>query len=206
MSQPRRASRRSYFKYIGAGVVVVAGAVSGAYYFTRPLEIMRTSVTTYISPTPKPVTSMATRAFTLQSDDFGDDGEIPPNCTCDGENLSPHFSWENAPGGTSSFALSVVDIDAPGRTFVHWLVYDIPSHVREIERGSLPEGAQQVENDFGKKEYGGPCPPSGTHRYVFTLYALDVEYLDAINKNSFFETIEKHTIGKAELTGLYTRR
>ena len=77
--------------------------------------------------------------------------------------------------------------------------------MNEIDQGSLPKGAKHVRNDFGKKEYGGPCPPSETHRYIFTLYALDTDHLEGVNKYNFFEKAEEHTIGKAELTGLYTR-
>ena len=142
----------------------------------------------------------------LRSRNFEDGGRIPSEFTCDGRDVSPQLSWEDIPDGTKSFALSVADPDASGGTFIHWLVYDIPEDVNEVEQGSLPEGAKQVRNDFGKKEYGGPCPPSGTHRYVFTLYALDIEHLEGVNGYNFFEKVEEHTLSKAELMGLYKRR
>lgn len=142
----------------------------------------------------------------LRSRDFKDGGNIPSEFTCDGEDVSPQLSWKDAPDETKSFALSVTDPDAPGGEFVHWLVYDIPGDVESIDRASLPVGARQVENDFGRREYGGPCPPSGTHRYIFTLYALDTEHLKGINKNNFFNEVKKHTLDKAELKGLYKRR
>lgn len=110
------------------------------------------------------------------------------------------------PAETKSFALSVTDPDAPGGTWIHWLVYDIPKDVRSIDRGSLPEGAKQAENDWGRREYGGPCPPSGTHRYIFTIYALDTEHLEGVSKRNFFDEVEKHTLEKAVLKGLYKRR
>lgn len=141
----------------------------------------------------------------LRSNNFEHGNKIPPEFTCDGRDVSPKLSWKDAPDGTKSFALSVVDPDAPGRTFIHWLVYDIPKDINEIDQGSLPKGAKQVRNDFGKEEYGGPCPPSGTHRYIFTLYALDVEHLEGVNRYTFFEKVEKHTMSKAELIGLYKR-
>ena len=142
----------------------------------------------------------------LKSNDFRDGENIPPKFTCDGEDISPQLSWENAPNETKSYALSVTDPDAPGGEFIHWLVYDIPKDVRNIDQACLPKAAKQVVNDFGKKEYGGLCPPYGTHRYIFTLYALDTEHLENFNKRNFFHEVEKHTLEKAELKGLYKRR
>jgi len=142
----------------------------------------------------------------LKSRDFKENGNIPSEFTCDGRDVSPQLSWEDAPAETKSFALSVADPDAPGGTWIHWLVYDIPKDVRNIDQGSLPAGAKQVENDFGKKDYGGPCPPYGTHRYIFTLYALDTKNLGDVRKRSFFDEVEKHTLDKAVLKGLYKRK
>ena len=141
----------------------------------------------------------------LRSRNFEDGGRIPSEFTCDGRDVSPQLSWEDVPDGTKSFALSVVDPDAPGGTFIHWLVYGIPEDVEEVGQGSLPNGAKQIRNDFGKEEYGGPCPPSGTHRYIFTLYALDTEHLEGVDEYNFFERVKEHTLGKAEVTGLYKR-
>ena len=142
----------------------------------------------------------------LLSEDFKENEEIPSRFTCDGENICPHLRWEGVPEGTRSFALSMTDPDAPGGTFVHWLVHDIPKDVRSIERGGLPVGARQVKNDFGEERYGGPCPPSGTHRYYLTLYALDAEHLRDINRGNFFKLADEHSLAKAELMGTYRRR
>jgi Raf kinase inhibitor-like YbhB/YbcL family protein len=142
----------------------------------------------------------------LKSKDFVDNSSIPSEFTCDGRNISPQLSWEDIPQETKSFALTVTDPDAPGGTWIHWLVYNISKELTEIERGSLPKGAKEVENDFGKKSYGGPCPPSGTHRYFFTLIALDTEHLEGINKRNFLDKVGKHTIQKAAIKGLYKRR
>jgi Raf kinase inhibitor-like YbhB/YbcL family protein len=141
----------------------------------------------------------------LMSKDFADNDSIPSECTCDGKNVSPHLAWENVPDETKSFALSATDPDAIGG-WNHWLLYDIPINMKEIEKNRKPAIALEVENDFGKKTYGGPCPPSGTHRYVFTVYALDVEHLEGVNKRNFFDRIEEHTIEKAVIRGLYKRR
>ena len=142
----------------------------------------------------------------LKSKDFVDNSSIPSEFTCDGRNISPQLSWEDVREETKSFALTVTDPDAPGGTWIHWLVYDISKKLREIERGTLPEGAKEVENDFGKRRYGGPCPPSGTHRYFFTLYALNTEHLEGINKRNFLDKVERHSIQKAAIKGLYKRR
>ena len=142
----------------------------------------------------------------LKSRDFEDNSNIPSDFTCDGRNVSPQLSWEDVPDGTKSYALSSTDPDAPGGTWIHWLVYDIPKELRKIERASLPDGAKEVMNDFGRKSYGGPCPPSGTHRYFFTIYALDTEHLEGLNKRNFFDRVKQHTIEKAEIMGLYKRR
>jgi len=142
----------------------------------------------------------------LVSEDFENNSGIPSEFTCDGKDVSPQLSWSNIPVETKSFALSVEDPDAPMGTFIHWLVYDIPKNVNNISRGTLPEGAKQVRNDWGKEDYGGPCPPSGMHRYIFTIYALDVEHLENISKHNFFSRVEEHTIEKAKLIGLYKRR
>ena len=142
----------------------------------------------------------------LKSKDFVDNSSIPSEFTCDGRNISPQLSWEDVPEETKSFALAVTDPDAPGGTWIHWFVCDISKELREIERGTLPEGAKEVENDFGKRSYGGPCPPSGTHRYFFTLYALDTEHLEGINKRNFLDKVERHSIQKAAIKGLYKRR
>jgi Raf kinase inhibitor-like YbhB/YbcL family protein len=142
----------------------------------------------------------------LKSENFVNGSDVPSEFTCDGENISPQLAWTDAPENTESFALSVADLDAPGGTFIHWLVYNIPKDRSGLEKGIVPEDAVQVTNDFGKKNYGGPCPPSGTHRYFFTIYALDVKITENITKNVFFDKIGEHTLEKAELTGLYRRR
>jgi hypothetical protein len=142
----------------------------------------------------------------IKSSDFEHNSRIPPKFTCDGADVSPQLSWEDVPEETKSFALSMVDLDAPGGEFIHWLVHDIPRDERSIGQGKVPEGAKQVQNDYGKKDYGGPCPPPGTHRYVFTIYALDVSHLEGVSRYNFFKTVKEHTITKAELTGLYSRR
>ena len=141
----------------------------------------------------------------LESQDFENEKMIPIKFTCDGDDISPQLSWEDAPDGTKSLALSVEDPDAPMGTFIHWLVYDIPKGTTSFSQASILQGARQVTNDFGKQDYGGPCPPSGTHRYIFTIYALNVEHLEDVTGDNFFKLVNKHAIDRAKLTGLYKR-
>ncbi|MHA1294900.1 MAG: YbhB/YbcL family Raf kinase inhibitor-like protein [Promethearchaeota archaeon] len=119
-------------------------------------------------------------------------------------NLSPHLKWENAPNNTKSFALSCNDPDAPVGDWIHWYVINIPANINEIPQGG-PVPGEEIKNDFGQKGYGGPAPPSGTHRYFFRVYALDVEKLEGVKKNNFKDKVKKHTIETAEIIGLYKK-
>jgi len=146
-------------------------------------------------------------AFELTSTDFKNNSAIQALHTCDGKNLSPHISWSNMPPGTQSYVLICHDPDAPAGDFVHWIIYDIPASVSSIAGGGpIPAGARQLANDFGKPGYGGPCPPSGTHRYIFTLHALNTARLDAVSRDSLMKKIREHQTGSATLTGLYKRK
>lgn len=142
----------------------------------------------------------------LYSKDFEAEGMIPHMFTCDGEDLSPHLAWDDVPEGTKSFALIVDDPDAPMGTWVHWLVGNIPATIREIPRGTVPSGAVQIRNDFGRVDYGGPCPPGGTHRYFFKLYAINKERLEGLTDSNFYQMVESAKIGEAVLMGRYSRR
>jgi hypothetical protein len=142
----------------------------------------------------------------LESNDFEKGQPVPSQFTCDGQNISPELHWFLAPEGTKSFALSLRDPDAPSGDFVHWLVCNIPTTTTAITQNSVPENSTQVKNDFGKTGYGGPCPPSGTHRYFFRIYALDTESINPNAKQDFFQLVEQHKIGEAELMATYQRK
>jgi len=142
----------------------------------------------------------------LHSNNFSHNQTIPAKYTCDGQDVSPHLQWSDFPEGTKSFALSCLDPDAPGGNFVHWLIINIPASVTELtESTAIPAGAVELDNGFGKKSYGGPCPPSGTHCYFFTVHALDTDQLIDIDKNNFAEKVKEHSLAKAELVGRYSR-
>ncbi len=141
----------------------------------------------------------------IASSAFQHKGSIPPKYTCDGINVNPPLNIEGLPKGTASLVLIVDDPDAPMGTWDHWVVWNIPP-VQEIEEDSVP-GVEGL-NDFRKHSYGGPCPPSGTHRYFFKVYALDTK-LD-LSPNSRKRDVERamkgRTLAKGEIVGLYSRR
>ena len=149
----------------------------------------------------------------LESAAFRAGDMIPAKYTCDGENMSPPLKWSNAPEGTKSFALIADDPDAPGGTWVHWVVYNIPAGARELpEKASqtkkLPPGSLEGVTDFRANTYGGPCPPSGVHRYFFKLYALDtaLNFRAGASKKQLLDAMKGHILAQAELVGKYKRQ
>jgi Raf kinase inhibitor-like YbhB/YbcL family protein len=149
----------------------------------------------------------------LTSTAFHPEENIPAKFTCDDRNISPELSWSSPPAGTKSFALVMHDPDAPmAGGYTHWLVYNIPPTVDNIPENApnqdhLPGGGMQGKNDSGTYGYTGPCPPSGTHRYYFRLYALDVELDPAAgsNKAGLEQAMRGHILAQAELLGRYKR-
>ncbi|AFZ27997.1 phospholipid-binding protein, PBP family [Cylindrospermum stagnale PCC 7417] len=153
------------------------------------------------------------KTMKLASSAFEANNLIPAQYTCDGADISPPLIWEQVPRETQSLALIVDDPDAPGKTFVHWVVYDLPPTVRQLPEQisstkTLPNGGVQGKNDFGKFGYGGPCPPSGIHRYFFQLYALDKKLglAAGASKNQILAAIEGHILASSELIGRYKRQ
>lgn len=143
----------------------------------------------------------------LISHSFQNNQTIPARFTCDGEDVSPHLAWSDFPPETKSFALACIDPDAPSGKFVHWLVANIPTSVTELEENSgCPAGAVEIETDFGRPGWGSPCPPSGTHRYIFTVFALSCEQLTGLTRENFVAEARKHLLDSAELIGLYERK
>ena len=145
----------------------------------------------------------------ITSPDFEHNKTIPVEFTCQGRDINPKLVIENIPGSTRSLALIVDDPDAPGGTWVHWLIYNIPlpqSGDLVIKPNTVP-GLEGL-NDFGKINYGGPCPPSGTHRYFFKIYALDTVFnlKQGITKQELESAMNYHVIDSAELIGLYKKQ
>ena len=151
--------------------------------------------------------------MTLTSAAFAQGQAIPSTYTCEGRDISPPLAWAEPPTGTKSFALISDDPDAPGKTWVHWVVYNLPPSTRELPAAfaaeqQRPDGTQQGMTDFGRIGYGGPCPPSGTHRYFFTLYALDtpVSLPPGATKAHIAAAMKGHILAQAQLMGTYRRK
>jgi Raf kinase inhibitor-like YbhB/YbcL family protein len=153
-------------------------------------------------------------AIQLTSTAFAEGKPIPVIHTCDGEDISPPLSWSNVPAGANSLALIGDDPDAPGRTWVHWVVYGIPPNVSTLPQAvpttdTLANGAKQGTTDFGRVGYGGPCPPKGkAHRYFFKLYALDSELplKDRATKQDVLNAMQGHILAEGQLIGTYQRK
>lgn len=142
----------------------------------------------------------------ITSPDFEEGGMIPGEMTCDGKDASPELHITGVPEGAKSLALICDDPDAPGGTFVHWLVWNIPPGTAKIERGKEPDGVLGM-NGFGGRGYRGPCPPSGTHRYYFRLFALSqkLDLKEGSRKQALKESMDPYIIARAELMGKYRR-
>lgn len=138
--------------------------------------------------------------------EYGSD--IPTRYTCDGQNVSPELIILSVPSEAQRLILIVDDPDAPGGDFVHWVLYNIPTTALKFSSQELPEGSIQGTNDFMLKEYGGPCPPRGKHRYFFRLYAVDqiLDLQPGATKAQVENAMKGHIVEKAELMGLYSRK
>lgn len=163
-----------------------------------------------------PPSRAAAAGLTLRASAFNDHGHIPARYTCDGEDISPALQWTGAPTGVRSYALVVFDPDAPDpraprMTWVHWLVYNLPAASTGLARnaGSLPHpgGGDPGTNSWHRQRFGGPCPPIGTHRYFFRLYALDTRLrgLDHPDRKALHRAMRGHILARTELIGLYHR-
>ncbi len=152
-------------------------------------------------------------AFELTSTAFANGDPIPMKYTCDDQDISPPLQWTDPPEGTRSFALICDDPDAPVGTWVHWVLYDLPGSTLSLPEAApsdpdLPDGGRHGQNSWRRPGYGGPCPPGGTHRYFFKLYALDTELeLDAgASKEELLRVMEEHVLAEAETMGVYSRQ
>jgi Raf kinase inhibitor-like YbhB/YbcL family protein len=143
----------------------------------------------------------------ITSSAFQEGGNIPSKFTCDGGDSSPPLRLAEIPSGAKSLALVVDDPDAPSGLFTHWIVWNISPKTNAIAEGSAPQGVQGT-NDFGKSGFGGPCPPSGTHRYYFKIFALDRELnlASGTKRNQLDAAMKGHVVAQGELMGRYSRK
>lgn len=147
----------------------------------------------------------------ITSPAFVNAGSIPADFSCDGRDISPALTWTEPPAGTQSFALIMDDPDAPMGTWVHWVLYNIPASTRDLKEATptdaqLSDGSLQGKTSAGSTGYHGPCPPSGTHRYFFKLYALDSMLPLSTNadKKELLAAMEGHILANAELMGTFS--
>jgi Raf kinase inhibitor-like YbhB/YbcL family protein len=158
--------------------------------------------------------TMATsEKFTFTSTAFKEGEMIPQKYTCDGQNISPPLKWGSASAQTKSFALIVDDPDAPAGIWVHWVIFNIPPATTGLPENvptidSLPDGSMQGKNDSREIGYDGPCPPGGTHRYYFKLYALDtmLKLSSGSTKTDLLKAMEGHIVAQVQLMGRYSRK
>lgn len=180
----------------------------------RPLVL--TTVTLLLSFADLSVAKETAMPFTIGSPAFADQAAIPKRYTCEGEDVSPGLRWSGAPQGTKSFALIVDDPDAPDprapqRTWVHWVLYDIPADATALSddqaNQGLPAGTREGLNDWKRTGYGGPCPPIGRHRYFHKLYALDTVLPDLRRptKAQLLDAMKGHVLAEAQLVGTYQK-
>jgi Raf kinase inhibitor-like YbhB/YbcL family protein len=143
----------------------------------------------------------------ITSSAFQDGGNIPSKFTCDGSDTSPPMQITGVPAGAKTLVLIADDPDAPGGLFTHWLVWNIPPQTNSIAEASAPKGVHGT-NDFGKSGYGGPCPPSGKHRYSFKVFALDRELAlpSGAKRGQVDAAMKGHVIAQGELMGRYARK
>ena len=147
-------------------------------------------------------------SISITSSAFARQGNIPEKYTCKGDNVNPPIHVENIPINAKSVVLIMDDPDAPGETWDHWIMWDIPATTKDIQENSVPRGAIQGTNSWGNTKYQGPCPPSGTHRYVFKVYALDttVELRTNSKKNAVEQAMRGHIIARGELIGMFSKK
>ena len=152
------------------------------------------------------------KQIVVSSQAFRNGDSIPRKYTCDGSNFSPALSWNSIPAGTGSIALIADDPDAPRGVWVHWVLFNLPANTKELPEHipaspNLSNGAKQGINDSGTIGYSGPCPPSGTHRYYFRVYALDTMLkLDAgVSRSKLDKAMKGHIIGQGWIMGRYSR-
>jgi Raf kinase inhibitor-like YbhB/YbcL family protein len=145
--------------------------------------------------------------MTITSTAIDGKGKVMPQYTCDGKDINPPLTFSEIPVESQSLALVMDDPDAPGGIFTHWLLYDMSPATLQITENHMPLTGKAGTNSFGKVGYGGPCPPSGTHRYFFTLYALNtvLDLPEGATKEALVQAMDGHVLAQCELVGTYTK-
>jgi Raf kinase inhibitor-like YbhB/YbcL family protein len=195
------------------GIVTVTGrysiekatAASVTLAISTPGNVNCPTPTSGNTKTPTPTLGIA--SMTISSPAFGNCQMIPKIYTCDGQNINPPLLFSNIPQNAKSLALIVDDPDAPTGTWVHWIIFNMLPTTTKIAPISVPTGSTLGTTSFGEPGYGGPCPPSGTHRYFFKLYALNTKFKadTQTTKDKLEKEMQGHVLDQAEIVGLYRR-
>jgi Raf kinase inhibitor-like YbhB/YbcL family protein len=191
--------RRSIFYSLLLISVILASCSSSTTTTAQPSA-------TSISESESTATE-ATMSLTLTSDAFANGQSIPAKYSCVGKNISPALAWNEPPAGTQSFALIVDDPDAPAGTWVHWVLFNIPVSTLSLDESMDTSAMSAGRNSSGKMSYDGPCPPSGTHRYFFKLYALDstLSLSPGATKEQLLAAMKGHILAQGELMGTFSK-
>jgi Raf kinase inhibitor-like YbhB/YbcL family protein len=191
--------RRSIFYSLLLISVILASCSSSTTTTAQPSA-------TSISESESTATE-ATMSLTLTSDAFANGQSIPAKYSCVGKNISPALAWNEPPAGTQSFALIVDDPDAPAGTWVHWVLFNIPVSTLSLDESMDTSAMSAGRNSSGKMSYDGPCPPSGTHRYFFKLYALDstLSLSPGATKEQLLTAMKGHILAQGELMGTFSK-
>ena len=190
---------------LSEGTHIITLTANNSYGLEGTATITITISEGTITTTTTTATTTTTMPMNLESQAFAEGATIPVKYTCDGEDISPDLNWSNDPVGTMSFVLIMDDPDAPGGTWDHWIVFNIPPTTKSVQEGQEPQGTKG-KNSWGNLGYGGPCPPSGTHRYFFTIYALDLDTLslaEGATKSAVETSMGGHILDQASLMGTY---
>ncbi|MBD0331431.1 MAG: YbhB/YbcL family Raf kinase inhibitor-like protein [Chitinophagaceae bacterium] len=144
----------------------------------------------------------------VESSAFKNGESIPAKYSCQGNDINPQLTFFDVPDSAKSLALIMDDPDAPGGTWVHWVIWNISPRTKQIDENSVPVNAVQGKNSWGRSSYGGPCPPSGTHRYYFKVYALDtnLSLSSSGDKKQLQDAMKDHVVAKGELMGTYKKK
>jgi Raf kinase inhibitor-like YbhB/YbcL family protein len=214
--------KRNQFLIILGSLLLIAAIISGCQSEpaskpvsteppTNPLEATKEVEQPVIEPTESPEPIQSEKEFILTSEVFLEGEPIPSKFACNGDDISPPLAWSGAPENTNAFVLIMDDPDAPVGIWVHWVLFNIPGNATVLDVGlpadaELPDGSQQGTNSWGRGGYGGPCPPSGVHRYFFKLYALDAPLAldESATKEDVLAAMEGHTLMETELMGTYS--
>ena len=200
------------------GAIIVLGGLLLIYLLKNPRPALspqdeaelKTDPDSQTAVTIQPTFNLLTESPSMQitSSAFQDNEPIPSIYTCNGKNVNPPLIFVDVVKDAKSLALIVHDPDAPSGDWIHWLVWNIPATISGIAESSVPESAVQGTNDFGKINYGGPCPPSGTHHYIFELYALNsqLDLPGTAKVQDLQNAMKGHVLASRKLTGIYTKQ